>query len=80
MDLSDMLKGALCLHKCLWAIHIQSHPESRKLAFTYDLLVLAWPLHQLPAQQVLWAALTMAHFGLLWTGEFTVDQECFDLT
>ena len=38
------------------------------------------PLHQFPAQQVLWAALTMAHFGLLWTGEFTVDQECFKPT
>ena len=41
----------------------QSHTESHKLAFTYDLLVLAQPLHQLPAQQVFWAALTIAHFG-----------------
>ena len=80
MGLMDPLKGALQLHKCLWAIHIQSNPESHKLAFTYDLLVLACPLHQFPAQQVLWAALTMAHFRLLWTGEFIVDQECFDPT
>ena len=34
MGLSDPLKGALQLHKCVWAIHIQSHPESHKLAFT----------------------------------------------
>ena len=80
MGLPNPLKGALQLHKCLWAIHIQSNPESHKLAFMYDLLVLAHPLHQFPAQHVLWAALTMAHFGLLWTDEFTVDQECFDLT
>ena len=80
MSLLDPLKGALQLHKCLQAIHIQSNPESHKLAFMYDLLVLACPLHQFPAQQVLWAALTMAHFGLLWTGEFTVDQECFNPT
>ena len=78
MGLVDPPTGALWLHKCLWAIHVQSNPESHKLAFTYDLLVWAWPLHQFPAQQVLWAALTMAHFGLLQTGEFTVDQECFD--
>ena len=80
MGLSDPLKGMLSLHICLWAIHIQSHPESHKLAFMYDLLVLVQPLYQFPAQQVLWAALTMAHFGLLQTGEFTVDQEHFNLT
>ena len=80
MGLSDLLKGMLCLHKCLRAIHLQSHPESHNLAFMYDLLVLAWPLHQLPVQQVLWAALTMAHFSLLQTGKFIVDQEHFDLT
>ena len=80
MGLSDQLKGTLYLHKCLWAIHIQSNPESCKLALMYNLLVPAWPLHQFPAQQVLWATLTMAHFSLLWTGEFTVDQKCFDPT
>ena len=78
MGLPDPLKGALRLHKCLRAIHIQSNLESHKLLFTYDVLVLAWPLHQFLAQKVLWAALTMAHFGLLQTGEFTVDQELFD--
>ena len=80
MGLPDPLKGALWLHKCLWAIHIQSNPEFHKLAFMYDLLVLAHPLHHFAAQQVLWAALTMANFRLLWTGEFTVGQECFDPT
>ena len=77
MSLPDPLKGALRLHKCLRAIHIQSNPESCKLAFTYNLLVLAWPLHEFPAQQVLWAALTMANSSLFWTGEFIVDQEQF---
>ena len=62
MGLPDPLKGALRLQKCLRAIHIQSNPESHKLAFTYNLLVLAQPLHQFLAQQVLWAAMTMAHF------------------
>ena len=80
MGLSNPLKGTLHLHKCLWAMHIHSHLESCKLAFMYNLLVLAQPLHQFPAQQVLWAALTMAHFGLLWRGKFMVDQECFDPT
>ena len=80
MGLPDPLKGALQLHKCLWAIHIQSNPESHKLAFMYNLLVLACPLHQFHAQQVLWVALTMAHSGLLQTAEFTVSQECFDPT
>ena len=80
MSLSDPLKSALHLHKCLWAIYIESHLESHKLAFTYHLLVLSQPLHQLPAQQVLWATLIMAHFSLLWTGEFTVDLEHFNLT
>ena len=80
MGLPDTLKGALQLYKYLQAIHILSNPKPHKLAFTYDLLVLAHPLHQFPAQQVLWAALTMAHFRLLQTGEFTVDQECFDPT
>ena len=75
MGLSDPLKGTLWLHKCLWAIHIQSNLEAQKLAFTYNLLVLAQPLHQFPAQKVLWATLTMAHFGVLWTGKFMVDQE-----
>ena len=74
MGLLDPLKGALGLQKCLRTIHIQSNPESCKLAFTYGLLVLAWPLPQFPTQQVLWAALTIAHFGLLHTGEFTMDQ------
>ena len=80
MGLSDPLKGALQLHKCLWAIHIQSNLESHKLAFMYNLLVLAHPLLKFPAQQVLWAALTMAHFNLLWTDKFAVDQECFNPT
>ena len=40
MGLSDPLKGALLLHKGLWAIHIQSNPVSHKFAFTYELLVL----------------------------------------
>ena len=80
MGLSDPLKGTLWLHKCLQPIHIQSNPESHKLAFKFNLLVLAQALHQFPAQKVLWAALTMAHFGLLWTGKFTVDQEHFDPT
>ena len=35
MDPPDPLKGALRLYKCLRAIHIQSNPESHKLAFTY---------------------------------------------
>ena len=78
MGLLDPLKGALRLHKCLRAIHFLSNPESHKLAFTYNLLVLVQPLHQFLAQQVLCTALTMAHFGLLWTGEFMVDQEQFD--
>ena len=77
MGLSDPLKDTVHLHKCLWAIHL-SNPESHKLAFKYDLLVLAQPLHKFPAQQVLWAVLTMIHFGLLWTGKSMVDQECFD--
>ena len=80
MGLSDPLRGALWLHKCLWVIHIQSNLESHKLAFMYNLLVLAWPLHQFPVQKVLWSALTRVHFGLLWTGEFMVDQEHFDPT
>ena len=80
VGLPDPLKGALKLQKCLRAIHIQSNPESHKLAFTYNLLVLAQPLHQFPAQQVFWAALTMAHFSLLHIGEFTVDQKQFDPT
>ena len=80
MGLLNPLKGALWLHKCFQAIHVQSNPKPHKLAFTYHLLVLAHPLHQFPAQQVLWAALTMVHFELLQTGEFTVDQECFDPT
>ena len=67
MGLPDPLKGAIRLQKFLRAIRIQSNPESHKLAFTYNLLVLAQPLHQFPAQKVLWAALTMAHFGLLHT-------------
>ena len=46
MGLPDPLKGALRLQKCLRAIHIQSNSESHKLAFTYNLLVLAQPLHQ----------------------------------
>ena len=71
---------SLCMYKCIWAIHIQSNPESGKLAFMYDLLVLAQPLHKFPRQQVLWTALTMVHFSLLQTGEFMVDQECFDPT
>ena len=78
MGMLDPLKGALWLHKCLWALHIQSNPESHKLAFMHDLLVLAQSLHQFPAQQALCAALNMAHFGPLQTGEFTVDQGCFD--
>ena len=73
-------KGPQDYTKCLRAIHIQSNQESHKMAFTYDLLVLAGPLHQFSAQQVLWAALTMAHFSLLHTGEFTVDQEQFNPT
>ena len=32
--------------------------QSHKLAFMYDLLVLAQPLHQFPVQKVLWATLT----------------------
>ena len=28
LGLSDPLKGTLCLHKCLWAIHMQSNPVS----------------------------------------------------
>ena len=80
MGLPDPLKGTLRLNKCLSAIHIQSNPESHKLALTYDLLVLALPLHQFLAQQVLWAALTMAHFSLFQTGEFTVDKEQFNPT
>ena len=78
MGLWDPLKGALWLHKGLWAIHTQSNPVSHKLAFTYELLVLAQPLHRFPTQWVLWASLTMAHFGFLWTGEFMVDQELFN--
>ena len=80
MGLPDPLKGAVRLQKCLRAIHIQSNPGSHKLAFTYDLLVLAQPLHQFLAQKVLWAALTMARFSLLHTGEFMVDQEQFNPT
>ena len=76
----DPLKGDLRLQKHLRAIHIQSIPESHKLSFTYNLLVLARPLHQFLVQQVLLATLTMAHFGLLHIGEFTVDQEQFDTT
>ena len=38
------LKGALQLHKGLWAIHIQSNPASHKLAFTYELLVLTYTI------------------------------------
>ena len=59
MGLPDPLKSALQLQICLWAIHIQSNPESHRLAFTYDLLLLAQLLHQFPVQQVLWASLTM---------------------
>ena len=62
MGLSEPLRGTLWLHKFLWAIQIQSNPESHKLAFTYNLLILAQPLHQFPAQKVLWATLTMASF------------------
>ena len=80
MGLSDPLKGTPWLHKCLWAIHIQSNPESCKLAFMYNLLVLAQPLHQFPTQKILWATLTIAHFGPLQTGEVMVDQEHFDPT
>ena len=80
MGLSDQLKGALWLHKGLQAIHMQSNPASCKLALTYELLVLTHPPHKFPAQLVLWAALTMAHFSFLQMGEFMVDQESFDPT
>ena len=80
MDQSDPLRGALQLYKGLWAIHIQSNPASHKLDFTYELLVLSCPLHTFPTQQVLWAALTMAHFSFLQMGKFIVDQEIFDPT
>ena len=53
MSLPDPLKGALQLHKCPQTIHIQSNPESHKLVFMYELLILSHPLHQFPAQQVL---------------------------
>ena len=43
IGLPDPLKGAVWLHKYLWSIYDQSNPESCKLAFTYDLLVLAHP-------------------------------------
>ena len=80
MGLSEPLKGALQLHKGLQAIYIQCNPASHKLAFTYELLVFTCALNKFPAQQVLWAALKMAHFSFLWTGEFMVDQEIFDPT
>ena len=80
MGLSDPLKGILQLHKCLQAIHIQSKPASRKLAFMYKLLTLVHPLHRFPMQQVLWATLTMAHFSFLWMAKFTVDHESFNST
>ena len=61
-------------------MHIQSNPASHKLAFTYELLVLTCSLHKFPAQLVLWASLTMAHFGFLQMGEFMVDQDIFNPT
>ena len=73
-------KSAPWLHKDIQAIHIQSNPTSCKLAFTYELLALAHPLHKFPAQCILWAALTMANFGFLQMGKFMVDQEIFDPT
>ena len=79
MGLLDPLKGALWLHKCLWAMHIQSYPESQA-GLHVQPAGTGLPLHQFSAQQVLWTALTMAHFWLLQTGEFTVDQECFNPT
>ena len=80
MGLSDPFKAALQLNECLWAIHIQCNPESCKLAFAYDLLVLVQSLHQFSVHKVLWATLTMVHFGLLQADKFMVDQEDFDPT
>ena len=78
MGLSDPLKGTLCLHKCLLAIHMESNPEYHKLAFTYDLLVLAQPLHKFSCTASVMGCLDYGPFGLLWTGKFMGDQECFD--
>ena len=79
MGLSDPLKGDLHLHKCLQAIHIQSNPESRKLAFMYDLLVLSLASTQVSSTASLMGCLNHGPLLVcLQTGKFTVDQECFD--
>ena len=66
MGLSDPLKGAFQLHKCPWAIHIQSNQVSCKLAFMYKLLALACPLHKFPHRKYYglpWPWPTLVSFG-----------------
>ena len=62
------------VQQLLHAIHRQQplpQPDSGHQGITTDFLCRAKPLHhpQLPMDKVLWAALTMGHYGLFCSGE-----------
>ena len=76
LELPSSLEIHPCLHQLLRAIHHQQpqskpQPDSSQHAITMEILCWASPLHWLhnAKDSVLWAALTIGHYGLFHSGE-----------
>lgn len=77
--LSDPLVGCLRLKRALKAVINNSSPPSQKLPITCDILErIKSAMLNVFDHQMLWAAFTLAYFGLLRAAEFTVTGPSFD--
>ena len=73
------LEGALRLKQAFKAVRLNSGPQKQKLPITFELLSkLKYKLSDSYNNKLLWAAMTMAYFGLLRASEFCTDKLCIN--